>query len=426
MAINQYTEFTPSQYPPFPEGLATAELETIALSHLLNGDEAEQRRVFEACKGRGFFYLDLHGSESGETILRGAEQIARVGEETFQLPLDTKMRYKQGGSKTLFGYKGVGATVTDKAGTKDTAEFFNVAKNDMIVADEEMKYPWPAPILKAKPLFNSYVKSAHSIGMLILGVLVKRLGVEASEITSQHRIEEPAGDHVRITRGPPRETEEMPEIQTPSHTDFGTITILMNWLGGLQVWSNSARKAQLNDGQPDGPGEWLWVKPKKGCAIINLGDAAVKFTNGVLCSGRHRVIPSPGAQGKWPRYSIVYFVRPEDNPSALGAIEVYGFVSFIIYAIVYVVNSNIGGIAPNIWPQSDYSQYARDQGGQMPTQLVIDISGDYHRDLHWHHLYLYRVYDVPVQLAVTPNSAVVGGIGLAALLPRLPYTELAA
>lgn len=87
----------------------------------------------------------------------------------------------------------------------------------------------------------------------------------------------------------------------------------MNWLGGLQVWSESARKAQLSNGQPDVPGEWLWVKPKRGCAIINLGDAAVRFTNGVLCSGRHRVIPSPGSQGRYPRYSIVYFVRPEDK-----------------------------------------------------------------------------------------------------------------
>ena len=85
----------------------------------------------------------------------------------------------------------------------------------------------------------------------------------------------------------------------------------MNWLGGLQVWSDSARSA--GPLEPDTPGHWLWVKPKSGCAIVNLGDAAVKFTNGVLCSGRHRVIPSPGEQGKWPRYSIVYFVRPEDD-----------------------------------------------------------------------------------------------------------------
>jgi isopenicillin N synthase-like dioxygenase len=89
----------------------------------------------------------------------------------------------------------------------------------------------------------------------------------------------------------------------------------MNWLGGLQVWSDSARQAQLNNGQPADmvAGEWLWVRPQRGCAIINMGDAAVRFTNGVLCSGRHRVVPAPGAQGTWPRYSIVYFVRPEDQ-----------------------------------------------------------------------------------------------------------------
>lgn len=40
----------------------------------------------------------------------------------------------------------------------------------------------------------------------------------------------------------------------------------MNWLGGLQVWSESARK--IGALEPDVPGEWLWVKPKRGCAIV--------------------------------------------------------------------------------------------------------------------------------------------------------------
>ncbi|KAI8959894.1 putative oxidoreductase [Daldinia sp. FL1419] len=306
-----YTEFTPELYPPFPSGVPTVSLETITLSKLLNGDTAEQNRVFEACVGRGFFYLSLDGCTTGDTICRGAEQIALEGERVFRLPLAEKMEYKM--AKSLFGYKYAGATITDKAGTPDTAEFFNVGKNDMITSNDRMNRLWPSTILDAKPLFAEYIKAAHSVGMAVLNILAERLGIDPSEIENRHRIEEPSGDHVRITRGPPRETDEMPEIQTPSHTDFGTITILMNWLGGLQVWSESARKAQLSDGQPDVPGEWLWVKPKRGCAIINLGDAAVKFTNGVLCSGRHRVIPSPGAQGRYPRYSIVYFVRPEDK-----------------------------------------------------------------------------------------------------------------
>ncbi|KAI1077961.1 putative oxidoreductase [Whalleya microplaca] len=308
----EHSEFTPNQYPPFPDNVPTVELQTISLAKLLNSDAAEQDRVFDICKGRGFFYLELGGCDAGEVILRGADDIVLVGEEVFKLPVDEKMKYKPA-QQSLFGYKFAGSSVTDKTGTPDTAEFFNISKNDMIVPDNQMSRSWPAPVLDAKPLFSAYMKTAHDIGMRILGVLAEKLGVDHTEFATRHRIAESSGDHVRITRGPPRASEEMPEIQTPSHTDFGTITILMNWLGGLQVWSESARKAQLSDGQPDIPGEWLWVRPKRGCAIINLGDAAVKFTNGVLCSGRHRVVPSPGAQGKWPRYSIVYFVRPEDK-----------------------------------------------------------------------------------------------------------------
>jgi len=36
----------------------------------------------------------------------------------------------------------------------------------------------------------------------------------------------------------------------------------------------------------------------------------VKFTNGVLKSAKHRVVPSPGEQQGLDRYSVVYFVRP--------------------------------------------------------------------------------------------------------------------
>ncbi|KAK5167033.1 uncharacterized protein LTR77_007762 [Saxophila tyrrhenica] len=307
-----YTEFTPEQYPPFPDSqeFPGVELKTISLQKLLDHDSTEEDRVFEACKGRGFFYLELGGPESGETILKGSEEIARVGERFMALPNEEKMKFTPN-KKELFGYKMLGATKVDSTGTRDSAEFFNVSKNDMIVPDNEMVRPWPKEIMEKKSLFADYSRSAHGIGMLVMDVLARQLGIDPEEIKSRHKIEERAGDHVRLTRGPPRKTVEMPEIQTPSHTDFGTITILMNWLGGLQVWSESSRKA--GPLEPDVPGEWLWVKPKKGCAIVNLGDAAVKFTNGVLCSGRHRVIPSPGEQGKWPRYSIVYFVRPVDH-----------------------------------------------------------------------------------------------------------------
>lgn len=87
-----YTEFTPDNYPPFPESndFKTVELETISLKMLLNNDDSEQDRVFEACKSRGFFYLELAGCEPGEIINKGADDICRVAERFFQLPQEEK------------------------------------------------------------------------------------------------------------------------------------------------------------------------------------------------------------------------------------------------------------------------------------------------------------------------------------------------
>jgi len=59
----------------------------------------------------------------------------------------------------------------------------------------------------------------------------------------------------------------------------------------------------------------MYVKPLKGHCIVNLGDAMVKFTNGLLRSNIHRVVNPPGEQAGETRYSLVYFSRPgEDVP----------------------------------------------------------------------------------------------------------------
>lgn len=311
----QHVEFVPEDYPPFPADLKTIDLQTISLQKIQNADSAEQDRMFAACKNWGFFYLDLAQSDQGELISQGAAQVARVAEGVMALPLQEKEQYPFADGD-IFGYKKVGQTKVDKDKTPDTAEFFNVSKNDIIVPDAQMKRKWPNIIVENKGLLSTYCKTAHSVGVQILGILASKLGIDPEEIFQRHTIERSSGDHIRMTRGPPRKTAEMPEIQTPSHTDFGTITILMNWLGGLQVFGSPNRvlgNLDFAEDNNNNNGEWLWVKPKKNCAIVNLGDAAVKFTNGVLCSGRHRVIPAPGAQGQWPRYSIVYFVRPIDE-----------------------------------------------------------------------------------------------------------------
>ena len=92
----------------------------------------------------------------------------------------------------------------------------------MIVPDDQMQRAWPKPVLDSKALFASYSRAAHATGLQILEILANKLGIDPTEFRDRHAVAEQAGDHVRITRGPPRKTVEMPEIQTPSHTDFGT------------------------------------------------------------------------------------------------------------------------------------------------------------------------------------------------------------
>jgi isopenicillin N synthase-like dioxygenase len=217
-------------------------------------------------------------------------------------------------------YKRIGLTKVDENSTPDTAEFFSISK-DVICktssCSDASAVPYPEEITSAAPLLAEYMHTAHSVGLRILQILFQHLGVPGSAevIASRHAFDQVAGDHVRMIRGPARRDAALPEIQTPAHTDFGSVTVLMNWLGGLQMWSEGSSSAvrEAIPGKGAEAGKWLWVRPQANCAIINLGDAAGKFSNGVLRSGRHRVVPAPGEQGLWPRYSVVYFVRPNDE-----------------------------------------------------------------------------------------------------------------
>lgn len=90
-------------------------------------------------------------------------------------------------------------------------------------------------------------------------------------------------------------------------TDWGTLTVLFNALGGLQIFMPEKLV---------GPGEeagWRYVKPEPGMAIFNLGDAFVKWSDGELKSTIHRVAAPPGDQAQHTRYSLAYFTRPDHD-----------------------------------------------------------------------------------------------------------------
>jgi isopenicillin N synthase-like dioxygenase len=151
--------------------------------------------------------------------------------------------------------------------------------------------------------FRDYVNNNHSIMMTILRSLEASLKLPANTFTSLHHLTNPSGCHVRfITTLPLDENTPRDHALGGEHTDFGSLTILLNRIGGLQV-----RLPGIED--------WVYVKPLPGCAIVNLGDAMVKFTGGILRSNLHRVVTPPGDHWKLQRQSLVYFLRPDHNVS---------------------------------------------------------------------------------------------------------------
>lgn len=148
------------------------------------------------------------------------------------------------------------------------------------------------------PIFQSYVHSCRSVIDLLITHLEKHLEIPPATLASLHRLNHRSGDHVRFIQAAPHPFDPQMAKQG-EHTDFGTLTLLMNWLGGLQI-----RHPETN--------EWVYVKPIPGSAIVNLGDALVKFSAGILRSNVHRVVPPPEPQVGRARNSLVYFSRPED------------------------------------------------------------------------------------------------------------------
>lgn len=160
--------------------------------------------------------------------------------------------------------------------------------------------PAPDVLHNSRAKLSSFMKGSHTIVSLILQVLNDKLALPKDSLANLHRLQEVGGDQVRFIKAPPQPMDDR-RTALGQHTDFGSVTVLFNRLGGLQVLP------------PGEDAEWVYVRPLSGHAVVNLGDAMVKFTNGLFRSNIHRVAAPPGIQGDSTRYSLVYFARPEDS-----------------------------------------------------------------------------------------------------------------
>ncbi|KAI9566319.1 hypothetical protein HD554DRAFT_2277855 [Boletus coccyginus] len=282
--------------PPFPTDVRTHPLLVVDFALLKAGNSTELDRLWKAATSIGFWYLKNHGAD------QEVSDMFDMGAETMALPLEEKLKFEQGDGGRSFGYKKAGANAVDASGKLDAAEFINVAKDDALAFPNVVHRTYPAPTTAAIPTTVApFVRKSLEINNTMLRIFNDRLGLPEGTLERLHPLEEPSGSETRTIKAPPMPGKALADTATiGAHTDFGSLSFLHNKLGGLQV-------------MPPGHAEWFYVKPLPGHAICNIGDALSVFSGGILQSNIHRVVPPPGIQAEYERWSLVFFTRPGNS-----------------------------------------------------------------------------------------------------------------
>ena len=174
-------------------------------------------------------------------------------------------------------------------------------------------------------LLNGMVAQLGQLSHFCVWHLSQGLGLDYDELSTRHDPRDPSASMLRFLHNPPQtgpREESLPGEDPGSkaylmgHSDGGTVTILFNILGGLQL----QRKEE------DGSTRWEWIQPEPGCAIVLIGDAFRSLTDGEVPSCVHRVIAPPGGQDRFDRYALGYFLKPA-NGASIGPVPRLGLAS---------------------------------------------------------------------------------------------------
>ncbi|KAI1820379.1 Clavaminate synthase-like protein [Xylaria intraflava] len=297
-----------AEMPEFPANLPVAHISNISHQKIIDGDIDEVTKVIHSAREIGFFRVDLRDSEIGRRFLAAAGNMFALAQDTFDLPTETKLAdsfLKHG--DLLLGYKGLGASVVDKKGTPDNNEQYWIGCGD-IEGGAHSRAVYNEVINGRLDQLQEFIDLGRSVTDKFLAIFSAVLGLgprDRDYLPKLHSHSNNSGSHVRLLKCPPKPEDAIVSLQP--HTDWGTLTVLFNELGGLQIWSPDAI---LGPGEEPG---WRYVKPEPGMAIFNLGDAFVKWSEGELKSTIHRVSNPPGQQAKYTRYSLAYFTRPDND-----------------------------------------------------------------------------------------------------------------
>ncbi|CAG8979447.1 hypothetical protein HYALB_00012946 [Hymenoscyphus albidus] len=298
----------------FPHNVSCADIPTVSFNQLLEGNENESEKLYDACRKHGFFLLDLRDTTDGERLLEDAEMMFGINEATLSLDSETLEKYKFNPPESLTGYKSAGQIKTDD-GYMDTTEMYNISQDD-ILHTSGSKHDNPQTIEIKRDQCRDFFNHAYAAIVVIFSHLDKRLGLSPGTLASLCPQTELSHTSLRMLLTLPSSDASASPVTLGGHTDIGTITMIFTTAGGLQVLPAGAENVNDN---------WKFIRLQPKCAVINIGDTLVEWTGGLLRSSLHRVAKVPGKQNESSRLSLDYLVRPNSRGS-MGRLKSNGII----------------------------------------------------------------------------------------------------
>ncbi|PFH59143.1 hypothetical protein XA68_12763 [Ophiocordyceps unilateralis] len=294
------------QVPPFATNVPLAPLAELSLKRLREGNEEESTSLYQAARRWGFFVVDLEQCDEGEALLRSAEKMFDLTSQTFALGQEALQRHAYKPPYDLAGYKQKGMLKTDD-GKMDRMELYTINQDD--VMGNKPACNNAGPIEASRADVRRFIEHSHAVVDIMLLQLDRQLELPPGTLSSLSPLSEMSETSVRLLRAQPQSVEQQQQqhvITLGGHTDIGTMTLLFNVVGGLQILPAGSEKTMAN---------WRYVRPAPGCVIVNIGDTLVEWTGGLLRSSLHRVVAAPGEQASVSRRSVAYLVRPRATAS---------------------------------------------------------------------------------------------------------------
>ncbi|CAM6008951.1 unnamed protein product [Sphagnum balticum] len=251
----------------------------IDLSDLLHQDSERRTSVVAnirfALEEWGFFQVVNHGVP--EALM---DEILRVYKLFFELPLEEKIKYYTTDPDPTFKF-GVGR-ITPSPSVQSWKDFAILRPGRDLA-----KLPAHPPTFRE--VTAAYNNTMIHLKRELLNALSESLGLCPSFIDDVAG----EGEPFFVCNFYPPCPEPKFAIGTLPHSDFGTITILLqDDVGGLEIL--------------DKHNNWIQVKPLRHALDINAGDQLEVFTNGKYRSVSHRARVNPNRC----RISIASFISP--------------------------------------------------------------------------------------------------------------------